>query len=422
MIHRIDTGRLVRALLVLALPLAAACNDGALMPPKAADPLFDRYVSMGNSLTAGFQSGGMNDSTQREAYPVLLAQAMGTDFTVPFLANPGCPAPYVNIFEQTRVGGAAAPPCALREAPTPVRINQLAIPGAPVVEMFDYLTPGRTPSAYDPLKTFLLGGLTPLDWARKDEPTFVTIAIGSNDLLGAGLDPDNPGDPALVTPAAEYAATLNALLDSLDQIGTVQGGVLIGIQPLLYATGTSVPYFSPGAAWMQFEPVFDAMTAPLNALDVNVACATAFVPFTIGGGALALAQARVDSVLAGLLAPGNLVTVNITCADDQAITGAEMQNLVTTAAAYNAAMQQAATDRDWLYFDPAPVFNQLAAMAGAFRPFPAFLPTDPQHETQPFGFAISRDGIHWNALMHESIAAALIDAINDHYGTSLETP
>ena len=108
MIHRIDRGRLVRALLVLALPLAAACKDDALMPPTAADPIFDRYVSMGNSLTAGFQSGGINDSTQREAYPVLLAQAMGTEFTVPFLASPGCPAPYVNIFEQTRVGGAAA--------------------------------------------------------------------------------------------------------------------------------------------------------------------------------------------------------------------------------------------------------------------------------------------------------------------------
>jgi len=423
MIHRIDRGRLVRALLVLALPLAAACKDDALMPPTAADPIFDRYVSMGNSLTAGFQSGGINDSTQREAYPVLLAQAMGTEFTVPFLASPGCPAPYVNIFEQTRVGGAAAPPCALRSAPTPVRINQLAIPGAPVVEMFDYLTPGRIPSAYDPLKTLLLGGLTPLDWARKVEPTFVSIAIGSNDLLGAGLDPSNPGNPALVTPVAQYTAELNDLLDSLEAIGTIQGGVLIGVQPILFQSGVaSVPYFSPGAAWLQFEPVFDAMTAPLNALDVSAACATAYVPFTVGGGALALAQARVDSVLGGLLPPQNLVTVNITCADDQAITAVEMQNLLATAAAYNAAMQQAATTRGWAYFDPAPVFAQMEGTAGAFRPFPAFLPTDPQHEAQPFGFAVSRDGLHWNALMHDAIAAALIAAINAEYGTSLDAP
>ncbi|MBE0595375.1 MAG: hypothetical protein IH616_23550, partial [Gemmatimonadales bacterium] len=90
--------------------------------------------------------------------------------------------------------------------------------------------------------------------------------------------------------------------------------------------------------------------------------------------------------------------------------------------AYNAHMQQAAADRGWAYFDPAPVFAQLAGTAGAFRPFPAFLPTDQQHVTQPFGFAVSRDGIHWNALVHNAITAALIDAINDHYGTELETP
>jgi lysophospholipase L1-like esterase len=99
-----------------------------------------------------------------------------------------------------------------------------------------------------------------------------------------------------------------------------------------------------------------------------------------------------------------------------------MQNLVAAAAQYNLHIQQAAADRGWAYFDPAPVFNNLAPVAGAFRPFPAFLPSDPQHETQPFGFAVSRDGIHWNALMHEAIAAALIDAINSHYETDLEMP
>ena len=422
MVRRTSTIRFGWTLL-LALPLLAACSDEALMPPVAVDPMFVRYASLGNSLTAGFQSGGMNDSTQLEAYPVLLAEAMGTEFTVPLLRSPGCPGPYINIFLQTRVGGAGAPPCALRIGPAPTRINQLGIPGAEIIELFNYFDPGVIPSSTDAYKTFLLGGLTPIQWARKIRPTFVSIAAGNNDLLGAALDEANPGDPDLVTPPAEFAASYNVLLDSLELIGSLEGAVLIGIQPIVFQSGVpSVPYFSPGAAWLQFETVFDGMTAPLNALDVNAACATAYVPFPIGGAALALAQARVDSVQQGDLLPQDLVTVVITCADNQAITAAEMQNIAVTAAAYNAHIQQTAADRGWAYLDPAPVFNQLAGVAGAFRPFPAFLPNDPQHTTQPFGFAVSRDGIHWNALMHEAIAAALIDAINAEYGTELPTP
>ena len=72
---------------VLGLLLAAAaCNNDQLNRPFATtpvDPLFARYVSMGNSITAGFQSGGINDSTQQQSYAVLLAQAMHSPFYSP---------------------------------------------------------------------------------------------------------------------------------------------------------------------------------------------------------------------------------------------------------------------------------------------------------------------------------------------------
>src|SRR2546422_7431149 len=51
--------------------LAAACHQDKLLtppiPPYAGGEMFVRYVSLGNSLTAGFQSGGINDSTQRRS-------------------------------------------------------------------------------------------------------------------------------------------------------------------------------------------------------------------------------------------------------------------------------------------------------------------------------------------------------------------
>jgi len=71
----IRTTRFAAAVLGFAL-VATACNNDQLNRPFATtpvDPLFDRYVSMGNSITAGFQSGGINDSTQLQSYAVLLA-------------------------------------------------------------------------------------------------------------------------------------------------------------------------------------------------------------------------------------------------------------------------------------------------------------------------------------------------------------
>src|SRR5256885_12108016 len=115
-----------RSTAVLVLILAAgACNNDKISRPflnTPVDPLFDRYVSMGNSITAGFQSGGINDSTQLQAYPVLLASAMRSPFFPPLLPRSpipggpqGCPPPYTNVFTQARVGGGTPSSCALRK-------------------------------------------------------------------------------------------------------------------------------------------------------------------------------------------------------------------------------------------------------------------------------------------------------------------
>ncbi len=83
-------GRL--ALLLAGVSLAAGCVDDETLttPRRAGGDLFARYVSIGNSITAGFQSGGINDSTQLRAYPVLLAQQAGAGFEAPLLTRPGC--------------------------------------------------------------------------------------------------------------------------------------------------------------------------------------------------------------------------------------------------------------------------------------------------------------------------------------------
>src|SRR6266699_7119116 len=99
------TIRIGAAALGILLGMVACHNDQLFRPyPNGPlDPLFTRYVSMGNSMTAGFQSAGINDSTQLQAYPVLLANAMGSPFFPPLLTRPGCPPPFTNAFTQARV-------------------------------------------------------------------------------------------------------------------------------------------------------------------------------------------------------------------------------------------------------------------------------------------------------------------------------
>ncbi len=421
MIRRTSPIRLGWALMAVLPLVFAGCDDETVNEPTAVDPLFIRYASLGNSLTAGFQSGGINMQTQLQSYAVLVAAAMQTEFVVPTLNMPGCPPPLVNIFTQETLGGPAAPPCALRAGPIPTRIHNLAVPGAAIIDALDHFDDDSDPNT---LTTLLLGGRTPVQIAADVMPTFVSVALGSNDILGALLDAANPGDPSKVTDPAVFAGRYAEALDALEAIGSVEGGVLVGLQPIFVdvATGTlSVPYFTAGAAWLQFEAFFDTQT-PLNVFDVDAACATAFVPFAFGAPVLGAANAKLDSLANGTLLPQDVVPATIVCADNTAITAAEFANVIAAQAQYNVAIEQLAGDRGYAYFDPAPVFAAVAGTPGAFRPFPAFDPNDPQHETQPFGGALSIDGVHWSASLHEAIAAGVIAAINAEYGTTLAAP
>ena len=399
----------------LAALLSGCVTDQGLQPPTANDALFTSYVAFGNSITAGYQSGGIDSTTQAASYAVLLARQMGTDFQVPWLRNPGCPPPYANIFTQTRESPVE---CAYRTTDVPPHLNLVAVPGAAVVDILSNFDPASDPN---PLTTFILGGRSQMQAAEQARPTFVSVWIGNNDVLGAILDGTNPGDSSQVTSAATFATRYGAMMDSLDAIGTIQGGVLVGVVQVVNA-----PYLTQGRVWAQFEAGFDAMTSPLNALDVNNCIqfqdlgggdtVWTSVPFPVGGAALALAQARLDSVTGGTLAPGSLQPAVIDCNSTAAVSLPEMVRMVTAVASYNATIESEATARGWAYVDPNVLLRQLLTTAGAVLPMPTF--TDPTNAF-PFGTALSKDGIHPATATHVLIANALIAAINAKYGTSL---
>src|SRR3569623_1801995 len=195
------------AALLAASAIAACSSDNGILGAKPADPLFKTYVSIGNSITAGFQSGGINDSTQMQSYAVLIARAANTGFRIPLLNRPGCPPPIDNVLTQHRVGGLTGNDCALRTpAPTPGALNNVAVPGATSLSPTGAV-PGPDTLVENELTTLLLGGETQVQRAAEAQPTFVSAWIGINDVLNASLTGILPATPGVwngVTSLADF--------------------------------------------------------------------------------------------------------------------------------------------------------------------------------------------------------------------------
>ena len=400
---------------LLGLLLVAACQNDQLNRPFAntpVDPLFARYVSMGNSITAGFQSGGINDSTQQQSYAVVLARAMRSPFFVPLMRRPGCPPPFTNVFTQARVGGATPTTCALRNVPQipPPYISNTAVPGA---EAIDIYSNSDTASNANALTQFFLGGMTQAQMMERAQPTFVSVWIGNNDVLGAATSATNAGDSTAITSVANFQARYGALLDTI-AAAKPRGVVLIGV-----ANVTGVPFFSRGSTYWAIKNGVPGAFPPSFTVSQNCAPSaalppgrgdTVLVPFPYGAALLGAAQAG---------APRNL-----DCADTvkAIIVPRELINLVTAVGAYNAYISGQATSRGWAYLDPNGKFATLAADTGQVRQFPYF-PKGNAGDTvavrRPFGRAFSLDGIHPSASAHKLIADTVRIVINAKYGTAI---
>lgn len=388
-----------------------ACHNDELFRPVTIEPvnaLFTRYVSMGNSITAGFQSGGINDSTQVQSYANILAGQMHTPFFQPLMNRPGCPPPIDTLFRASgvphRVGGGTATTCALRK-PQPVPppyINDVAVPGAEVIDGTNNLDTASNPNA---LTTFFLGGLSQAQMMQRVNPTFITVWLGNNDVLGAATSSTNAGDTTQITDSTLFANRYKAVLDSIDATPASGKGVLIGV-----ANVTLIPFFSQGQTYFAIKNT-PPSPFPTNFV-VGANCApsslggkgdSVLVPFQFGLGLIALARAN----------PGN--TYTLACTETQTVQPRELQRLVQAVTQYNGLIQSQATARGYAYLDPNALFTALPP--GSIPPFPTT--TGAASVSAPFGNFFSRDGVHPTALSHKLIANALITAINGKYGTSL---
>lgn len=405
------TAAALAAASVAALTLAGCSGDSntsAIIGTPPIDPLFASYVALGNSITAGYQSDGINDSTQRQSYPRLLAIAMGTRYAYPALRPPGCPPPIVNFQTQARLGGGTATSCSFRSpASVTAALNNVAVPGALAID------PTSVSSASSSaLTTFILGGRTQVQRAAAAQPTFFSAWVGNNDALAAAVQGviDSAaakayGLPGRLTPLRSFQTSYDAMVAGLKGLGTVKGGVLVGVVQV-----TSAPILFPAQALLdpQFKAGFDQFVGQTTTVLPNCTGSTSLISFRIVS-AIRAGQHPATIGCAKNSVPGTPV------GDIFVLDAAEQASLASAITAYNTYIQGVASANGWAYWDPNPALQQLKA-SGCISTVPDLAST-----TAPFGSCISLDGVHPSLAGHTAIAQGVGQAINAQYKTTLFT-
>ena len=412
--HRPILRALGACLLAAATLTACVDSDEPIIVEPEAEGLFDRYVSLGNSITAGFQSAGIHALLQNEAYPVLLAGKANAQFGVPELAYPGCPPPLAAPLGP-RISDEA---CALRRLVPPPLVQNLAVPGADVSDATDPTGTGTT------LNTLLLGGRTQVGAMQDADPTLVSVWLGNNDALAAALS----GDTAALTPLpsfeSEYAEIVAAVEDT-----EAEDAILIGVAQ----AGQIVPALQPGA---YFWAIAQNPPPALPPLDVNDNCA----PFTPGGTPNPTGFNLVSFVGLSTQLEAGADTVVINCADTApfVLNPAEQAAIADRVNAFNAYIQEQAEENGWIYVDPntsligpalsdpdlirkcqaLPTATDAASfMAAVVSSCPVDL--DPTTAETFFGSYFSFDGVHPSSVAHTVIADTLAGRIDAKHGLSL---
>ena len=408
---------------VLAFGLGGCIEDENVVLPdnSPAQQLFRRYVSMGNSLTAGYMSGGINDSTQHLAYPVLLAEMAGMSFSVPSLVMPGCPPPLTGvvdedaegnvIIENDRVGGGSATSCSLRDPDAPQFVQNVAVPGSKMADAINLIREGNSTNT---LTTLILGGLSQVEAMRRAQPTLVTSWLGNNDVLGGAI----MGDTSLLTSIDTFTFYEERVAASIGNSGAL-GVALIGVldvtlapvlQPGLYYWLADSLGFAPKDVSANCGPT-DAVTGEPNPLSMNTVSWRAF------------ADTAIDIVSCDPSA-------------EYVLTSAERDVVDERVDAFNNVLRIEAQNRNWVFIDATLVLseqltggaqhNRLRRCVGLNNTLApdvmvTFFEQRCPHPNAPnyFGSLVTFDGVHMSAAAHEVLADAIAEALESKYDVEL---
>ncbi len=249
--------KLSSLLFLLGIFIISGCKDRTevtapeQIQQKSGKADFTRFVTIGNSLTAGVQSNSLFETAQKYSYGNQIANQVNASFEQPIVAEPGTPGRLevvsLNPFQTYITKTSGAPLNLQYQAP----YNNLGISGA---FTYDVLNAQDSSSCYtakyfnkpNPMFNLVLRGIgTQFQQAKMLHPTFVSLWIGNNDVLGYATS----GGKIPITPSQQFAGMYSQILDSLASIcpdGVVANIPNVSVLPFLTTVG---PQIAIGTPW-----------------------------------------------------------------------------------------------------------------------------------------------------------------------------
>ena len=372
--------------------------------PAMAQVDFRNYVALGDSMTTGFASASMMNWYQDRSYPAILVQQAGEDdFEQPYIAEPGIGPIFelVSLAPTPVIQPVGLAPGMPTNAEYPGIYNNLGIPTATLYDMIfqtgdiNNLIAGNFDTVF--FDIVLRNGInTALEQAIGRQPSFMTVWIGSNDVLPAVLA-GTPIDGITMTPVEFFAGLYGNTVGALNTTTTADIVFINVPYP------TAIPFTESVAPYVDIPDLgrwyLMADTGPLTDDDL----------VTLGGGALI---AMGYGLPGGPPLPDNM---NLFTGEAGVVLRAGEVDLINAQVdGYNAAIDQAASAFGYPVFDVNAFFASISS--GAYVPTYGGTTLSTQFL---LGGIFSYDGIHPQHIGYALLADELIQFINAEYGSEI---
>jgi len=353
---------LVITILFSALSLFAGSSPAPKPDPipQPVNALFDNYVSVGDSLTHGMQSGAVDETRQKYSYGNRLAQLMKTPYIQALLKFPGY---YIN-FEDVGKGNIS-----WYEYVIPLmggkrkdgydnqnKLNNFGISGADVTDINE--ADGDKDGFHD---LVLGGGKTQIDQALDRNPSFMSIWIGNNDALGCAISTTLDKLTSLANFQSQYARLVN----KIQARGSIDGALLATIPDV-----SSIAYLQPA-----------------NDPDVPQGSLKAFWNSSVSD-------------------------------NDEVLDPNEVKIIKNRTSQFNDTIKHHAYANNWVLFDANSVFEDIKTYGYNLKNSSGNR-TGRVLNVSYLGGVFSLDGIHLTTTAYAVIANMMAQDINSHYNTNL---
>ncbi len=395
--------------------------------PAQGNADFSVYVAVGNSLTAGYTDGSLYRSSQLNSFPSILAEqfkkAGGGNFVQPLLDGEYgiLPGKLKLDYKTDCAGTTSVSPVSDQGtldaiAPVGYTVNNLGVPGA---KSFHLLAQGYGDFAGIQLGTanpyyarFASSSIsTVVGDAIAQQPTFYTLWIGNNDVLGYAA---GGGTGDTITGQATFTFMMNTIVQSLNATGAK--GAIAGLPDMLKS-----PYFAFMSTQVPFNGLVLTRQGQVDSLNfayqpLGITFSLGQNPFIVEDAVTHFPRQMKESDIFLLTLPTDSLKCEfmgsaIPIPHKYIIDETEANNIDTHIGIYNNVIQGLAAQYDLAYIDMFELMTELET--GITR--------DGITLTTEFvsGNAFSLDGIHLTPMGYAHVANMFIDGINEKFNSNL---